>query len=204
VSGDVQQQLFSVDGFVPEGALCAIIGPRDSGKSALVALLSGRPWMGRIEGRTLFEGRLIEEQQASAMPSNKGRRSIGFVRQGHTGYLTELSVFDNMMFAAMLRTTGSLEDQVTKVEMVIRDTALDEYRDTKANGLAAGAKRRLSLALELLSDGRVVLLDGAFSGLDTTECMALMEILKRLSRKKVTSCRRSSMWQGGVSPTPKP
>lgn len=69
---------------------------------------------------------------------------------------------------------------------VIRDTALDEYRDTKANGLAAGAKRRLSLALELLSDGRVVLLDGAFSGLDTSESMALMEILKRLSRKKVT------------------
>lgn len=32
MSGDVQQQLFSVDGFVPEGALCAIIGPRDSGE----------------------------------------------------------------------------------------------------------------------------------------------------------------------------
>lgn len=32
VSGELQQQLFSVDGSVPEGALCAIIGPTDSGE----------------------------------------------------------------------------------------------------------------------------------------------------------------------------
>ncbi|CBJ30869.1 conserved unknown protein [Ectocarpus siliculosus] len=197
MSGEFQQQLFSVDGSVPEGALCAIIGPTDSGKSALLALLSGRPCMGRVEGRALFEGRLIEEQQ---MPSNTDRHSIGFVRQGHTGYLAELSVFNNMMFAAMLRTPGSLEDQVTKVETVIGDTALDECRDTRASFLAAGEKRRLSLAVELLSDRRILLLDGVFSGLDTNESMVLMEVLKRLSRNKVTRCRRSSMWEEVFQP----
>ncbi|CAM9309723.1 unnamed protein product [Ectocarpus sp. 12 AP-2014] len=190
MSGELQQQLFSVDGSIPEGALCAIIGPTDSGKSALLALLSGRPCMGRVEGRALFEGRLIEEKQASA---GFDRRSIGFVRQGHTGYLAELSVFNNMMFAAMLRTPGSLEDQVTKVETMIGDTALDECRDTRASFISAGEKRRLSLALELLSDRRILLLDGVFSGLDTNACMVLMDVLKRLSRKKVTRCRRSNV-----------
>ncbi|CAN0473740.1 unnamed protein product [Ectocarpus sp. 12 AP-2014] len=209
MSGESQQQLFSVDGSVPEGALCAIIGPTDSGKRALLALLSGRPCVGRVEGRALFEGRLIEEKQASAgfgcysgMPSNTDRRSIGFVRQGHTGYLAELSVFNNMMFAAMLRTPGSLEDQVTKVETVIGDTALDECRDTRASFISAGEKRRLSLALELLSDRRILLLDGVFSGLDTNACMVLMDVLKRLSRKKVTRCRRSNVREEVVQPTP--
>ncbi|CAN0317870.1 unnamed protein product, partial [Ectocarpus sp. 8 AP-2014] len=198
MSGELQQQLFSVGGSVPEGALCAIIGPADSGKSALLALLSGRPCMGRVEGRALFEGRLIEEQQASA--GFGCRHSIGFVRQGHTGYLAELSVFNNMMFAALLRTPGSLEDQVTKVETVIGDTALDECRDTRASFLSAGEKRRLSLALELLSDRRLLLLDGVFSGLDTNACMVLMEVLKRLSRKKVTRCRRSNVWDEMFQP----
>lgn len=83
---------------------------------------------------------------------------------------------------------------------MIGDTALDKCRDTRASFLAAGEKRRLSLALELLSDRRILLLDGVFSGLDTNESMVLMEVLKRLSRKKVTQFRRSSMWEEVFQP----
>lgn len=40
----------------------------------------------------------------------------GFTRQGGTGFLEGLSVFDNLMFAAMLRVPGTLEAQTTRVE----------------------------------------------------------------------------------------
>lgn len=41
----------------------------------------------------------------------------GYMRQHHIGFLEGLSVFDNLVYAAMVRTPGTLEDQVGRVEM---------------------------------------------------------------------------------------
>lgn len=43
-------------------------------------------------------------------------RQSGYIRQGHAGFVEGLTVFDNLVFAAMLRTPGSLEDQTARVE----------------------------------------------------------------------------------------
>lgn len=58
-----KQLLHFVNGTVPEGALCALMGPSGSGKSTLLDLLSGRKNYGRCEGRVLFKGSSIADQQ---------------------------------------------------------------------------------------------------------------------------------------------
>lgn len=68
-------------------------------------------------------------------------------------------------------------------DRVIEETALLRSRDTKAGSLSGGQKRRLTLALELLADRRILFLDEPTSGLDATASLDLLRILKRLSRK---------------------
>ena len=68
---------------------------------------------------------------------------------------------------------------------MIQETALEASRDCKASNLTAGQRRRLSIAVELLSDRRVLLLDQPLVGLVAAEALELMKVLKRLSTKKV-------------------
>eukprot|EP00752_Nemacystus_decipiens_P017729 g15897.t1 len=173
VTGE-KQLLFSAAGSVPDGALCALMGPSDSGKSTLLGVLSGRRSVGRLEGTVFFEGRPVTDNQASYI------RQSGYIRQGHRGFVEGLTVFDNLVFAAMLRTPGSLEIQTARVETVIQETALEASRDLKARDLTAGQKRRLSVAVELLSDRRVLLLDQPFVDLGAAEAHELMNVLKCL------------------------
>lgn len=70
---------------------------------------------------------------------------------------------------------------------VIQETALETSRDCKASDLTAAQKRRLSLAVELLSDRRVLLLDQPFVGLVAAEALEIMNVLKRLAGKKVAT-----------------
>eukprot|EP00904_Undaria_pinnatifida_P003157 jgi/Undpi1/12842/HiC_scaffold_7.g02509.m1 len=69
-----KQLLFSVDGQVPVGALCAVMGPSGSGKSTLLDLLAARRTTGRCEGEVLFEGGSIADRQDSYI------RKSGYMR----------------------------------------------------------------------------------------------------------------------------
>ena len=70
---------------------------------------------------------------------------------------------------------------------MLQEAALEVSRDVKASDLSVGQKRRLSVAVELLSDRRVLLLDQPFINLVAAEALELMGVLKGLSRKKVAT-----------------
>ncbi|CBJ26923.1 expressed unknown protein [Ectocarpus siliculosus] len=135
-----KQLLHNMDGEVPKGSLCALMGPSGSGKSTLLDLLTGRKAIGRCSGELMFNGKSIANQKGSYISKS------GYMR-------------------------------------AIKLTSLEGSINTKAGGLSGGLKRRLSLALELLPDRRVLFLDEPTSGLDATSSLELMTILKRLSTK---------------------
>lgn len=69
---------------------------------------------------------------------------------------------------------------------VIEETGLESHRDVKASGLAVGLQRRLSVALELLSDRRILLLDQPLSGMTPHEALDFVKnVLRPLVGKKV-------------------
>lgn len=63
-----KQLLRAMHGFVPEGALCALMGPSGGGKTTLLDLLTGRKDYGRCEGEVLFQGVSIGRQKVRAPP----------------------------------------------------------------------------------------------------------------------------------------
>ncbi|CAM9386913.1 unnamed protein product [Ectocarpus sp. 4 AP-2014] len=142
-----KQLLHNMDGEVPKGSLCALMGPSGSGNT-LLDLLTGRKAIGRCSGELMFNGKPIANQKGSYISQS------GYMRQLHIPFLEGLSL-----------------------------TSLEGSINTKAGGLSGGLKRRLSLALELLPDRRVLFLDEPTSGLDATSSLELMTILKRLSTK---------------------
>ncbi|CAM9612993.1 unnamed protein product, partial [Pylaiella littoralis] len=183
-----KQALFSVNGSIPEGAFCAIMALEDRGNSTLLSLLSGRRSKGRFAGKVLFEGAPVIDHQAGLPNSTLASfvRQSCYMRKDHAGFVQGLSVFDNLMFAAMLRAPGCLEDQAARVETVIEETGLESHRDVKASGLAVGLQRHLSVALELLSDRRILLLDQPLSGMTPHEALDFVKnVLRPLVGKKV-------------------
>ena len=173
-----QQLIYDVNGSVPEGSLCAVMGSSGSGKSTLIDILSGSRGDGTCSGDILFDGRSISSQKIDYISQ------VGYMRQFHHGYLDELTVLDNLVFATMMRHFGTFEENTKKVQEVIEMTDLAGSLNVRASNLSGGLRRRLSLALELLANRRRILfLDEPTSGLDATGSLELMKMLKNLSRR---------------------
>ncbi|CAM9378336.1 unnamed protein product, partial [Hapterophycus canaliculatus] len=164
-------------GSVPEGALCALMGPSGGGKTTLLDLLTGRKDYGQCEGEVLFQGVSIGSQDEAYINQS------GYMRQANTGYLDSLTVLENLVYAAMIRFPATVEAQSQRVHTAIQQTSLERSVHTKAGALSGGQKRRLKLALELLVDRKIIFLDEPTSGLDASASLELVTILKRLSRK---------------------
>lgn len=176
VTGQEKQIIHDSNGSVPGGSLCAILGSSGSGKSTLIDIVSGRRTYGTCSGKILFRGRHISPLSSDYISQ------VGYMRQLEHVYLDELSVLDNLLFAAMMRHNGNVQEKIEKIKEVIWMTNLADSLSTYASCLSGGLRRRLSLALELLDNRKILFLDEPTSGLDASGSLELIKVLKRLSR----------------------
>jgi len=141
------------------GKVTAILGPSGSGKTSLLQLLAGRltkASLFRSEGAILFNGQ----------PASTSTRSlIGFVEQHDDHHLPALTVRETLQYAASLRLRNmSKSAKRERAEDILRSLGLKSCADNLVGGalvkgISGGEKRRLSLAVELLSDPSVLLVD---------------------------------------------
>lgn len=81
------------------------------------------------------------------------------------------------MFASFKGTAPALiDDQVNKM---LSDIDLLEQRNQQANTLSGGQKRKLSVAISMIGDSKIIMLDEPTSGMDTTARRRLWEMLKK-------------------------
>jgi ABC-type multidrug transport system ATPase subunit len=157
-----------------ERSLVGVIGPSGSGKSTLVKALSGR--RPATSGVVLYDGRDLYAHY------DELRRRIGFVPQSDVLH-GELSVARMLEYAAELRfpPDASREERRGRVDEVLRELALDERRDLRIDRLSGGQRKRVSVAVELLTKPSLLFLDEPTSGLDPGYERALMELLRTLA-----------------------
>lgn len=162
----------ALDGFsleVPEGASIALWGPNGAGKStALHAILGLVPYTGRIrvDGHNGGPGGLA------------ARKRIGWVPQQ---FSLDMTVSEAIQFLAALR-----QIPTPSVESVLDPVGLHGIADQSIASLSGGQKQRLSLALSLLGDPPVLLLDEPTASLDRAGREQIISWLLQLRRQGKT------------------
>ncbi|ASQ93835.1 FHA domain-containing protein [Streptomyces sp. 11-1-2] len=169
-----KQILKDVSFGVPEKSLVAVIGPSGSGKSTLLKALTGyRP---ANQGDVLYDNRNLYKQFAEL------RQRIGLVPQDDILH-KELTVQKALRYAAKLRFPGDTAEaeREARIDEVLRELKLDIHREKKVTALSGGQRKRVSVALELLTKPSLIFLDEPTSGLDPGMDRDVMQLLRGLA-----------------------
>jgi ABC-type multidrug transport system ATPase subunit/pSer/pThr/pTyr-binding forkhead associated (FHA) protein len=157
-----------------EKCLVAVIGPSGSGKSTLLRALTGlRP---ADHGTVSYDGRDLYRDYAEL------RSRIGLVPQDDILH-TQLTVRRALIYAAELRFPDDTRqhERKARVDEVLKELGLDHRKDNKVSALSGGQRKRVSVALELLTKPSLLFLDEPTSGLDPGLDKSVMQMLRGLA-----------------------
>lgn len=155
-------------------SLLAVVGPSGAGKSTLLGALTG--FKPAREGRVVYGGQdLYTEYDQLA-------QRIGFVPQDDILHV-ELTVQQALEYAAELRFSAdvSAEERAARVQEVIGELGLSHRADVQVARLSGGQRKRVSVAMELLTRPSLLFLDEPTSGLDPGIERNVMELLRGLA-----------------------
>ena len=171
---DEPRLLAEVNVRIPRRHFAAILGPSGCGKSTLLKTIAGlrEP----TEGHVLWEGRDLTEKDMDP-------HEIGYVPQFSIAYEL-LSVRESVEGALRLRIAGlSTAERDERVERILREVGLEEIEDRLVRVLSGGQRRRLALALEMVSTPHLLLCDEVTSGLDPKAEDEIAKLMHQLSRR---------------------
>ncbi len=160
---------------IPKGHFMAIVGPSGCGKTTLMKTIAGlNP---ESDGSLIWDGRNLSED-GDFSPSE-----IGYVPQFSIAY-DPLTVDESVEAATRLRVKSrNTEELDHRIDRVLDETGLSPISDRLVKVLSGGQKRRLGLAMELVSDPKILLCDEVTSGLDPRSEREIVRLLHDLSRK---------------------
>ena len=168
-----RQILDDVSFNINRGEILGMLGPNGVGKSTIFNLITGliKPDYGSIK---------FDNVDATNFPIylRTAKFKIGYVPQ-HGGYFHDLTLFDNLKAIAEI-VVNNEKDRETKINKLISKFELDAVRNIKAKYLSGGQKKKLVIALALLGDPRVLLLDECFAALDVMTIKMLQQIIVNL------------------------
>jgi|TARA_B110000914_G_C15496346_1_gene463465 lipopolysaccharide export system ATP-binding protein len=158
---------------INEGQILGLLGPNGAGKSTIFNLITGliKPNYGSIN---------ISSTNVNEYPiylrTNKFK--IGYVPQ-YGGYFHDLTLLENLIAVGeILVPNRKIRDE--KINSLISKFELDAVRDIKSSYLSGGQKKRLVIALALLGNPKILLLDEPFAALDVLTIKMLQEIIVNL------------------------
>ncbi|MFT3992138.1 MAG: ATP-binding cassette domain-containing protein [Luteolibacter sp.] len=161
---------------VPKGHFMAIVGPSGCGKTTLLKTIAGLS--PHTSGEIFWDGRDVSEGE-DFDPSE-----IGYVPQFSVAY-DPLTVDESIEVATRLRVAcESTAELDRRIDRVLEETGLSPIGDRMVKVLSGGQKRRLGLALELVSNPKLLLCDEVTSGLDPRAEREIVHLLHELSRSE--------------------
>ncbi|KAF2272145.1 ABC transporter-like protein [Westerdykella ornata] len=167
------------------GAINVIMGPSGSGKTSLLNSIAGRlkddvTTRYRKQGRVTFNGLTPSDDVVHAI--------VSFVEQDDDALLASLTVRETLRFAAGLRLPKwmSKSQKIQKAEEVLLKMGLKDCADNLIGndlikGISGGEKRRVTIAVQILTEPRILLLDEPLSGLDAFTALSIMDVLRGLA-----------------------
>jgi len=167
---------------INEGQIFGMLGPNGVGKSTIFNLITGL--ISPKSGKVKIEGNDVT-QYPVYLRSKKFK--VGYVPQ-YGGYFNDLTLLDNLKsISEIVIDNKNLRND--KINYLISKFELDNLKDIKAKFLSGGQKKKLVIALSLLSEPKVLLLDECFAALDVLTIKMLQETIINLQQEnRITIC----------------
>ncbi len=167
---------------INRGQIFGMLGPNGVGKSTIFNLITGliSPQHGKI---------IINGEDVTKYPIylRTKKFKVGYVPQ-HGGYFNDLSLIDNLK--AIAEIIINEKNLITeRVDYLLSKFELENVKNVKAKFLSGGQRKKLVIALSLLSQPKVLLLDECFAALDVLTIKMLQEIVVNLQQENnITIC----------------
>ncbi|MEM9784044.1 MAG: ABC transporter ATP-binding protein [Pseudomonadota bacterium] len=175
---------------VQEGMVHAIIGPNGAGKSTLLNCFVGRltPDTGTVQ----FDGRSL----LGLKPHEINQTGVARVFQTPEIF-QELTILENVMIPAFAKRDGAFamnawggvlgESSIMRQALnTLEEMRLDHMKDVQAGQLSRGDKRRLELAMCLVQQPKLLLLDEPTAGMSRADTNNTIELLREIAKTGIT------------------
>tara|TARA_B100001996_G_scaffold1175_1_gene1096 strand:- start:617 stop:1396 length:780 start_codon:yes stop_codon:yes gene_type:complete len=168
-----RQILDNINFEVNQGQILGLLGPNGVGKSSIFNLITGliKPAYGSI----LFNG--TDATECPIYERTK-RFKIGFCPQ-YGGFFSELTLYENLKCVGEVLINDERERN-EKINQLIQKFELENVKNIKAKLLSGGQRKKCVIALALLGDPEILLLDEPYSALDLLTIKMLQEIIVNL------------------------
>ena len=167
---------------INEGQIFGMLGPNGVGKSTIFNLITGlvSPKYGKIK---------INGEDVTNYPIylRTKKFKVGYVPQ-YGGFFSDLTLHDNLKAISEI-VIDNINLRKEKIDFLLSKFELENVKNIKAKFLSGGQKKKLVIALSLLSDPKLLLLDECFAALDVLTIKMLQEIIVNLQyENKITIC----------------
>ena len=177
-----RQILENISFDINQGEIFGMLGPNGVGKSTIFNLITGliKPDKGEI---------IIKDEKVNEYPIflRTSKFKIGYVPQ-YGGYFYDMTLNENLKAVSeiLLMDVRSRDE---RINYLISKFDLNQIRDIKAKFLSGGQKKKLVIAMALLGDPELLLLDECFAALDVMTIKMLQQIIVNLQyENKITIC----------------
>lgn len=159
---------------IERGEIFGFLGSNGCGKTTTMKMLTGL--LAPSQGEAQIYGTPVDASDLSI------RRRVGFMSQAFSLY-GELTARQNLLLHARLFHLGEAKSK-ERTEKLLTEVGLVEYADSDANSLPLGVRQRLSLAVAIVHDPELLILDEPTSGVDPQARDEFWRLLAGLSRDR--------------------
>lgn len=159
---------------IEQGEIFGFLGPNGAGKTTAMKIMVGL--MKADKGDVKINGFSITHDYERAM------KGVGCIIESVTPF-PYLTAYENMLL------TGRFERQVNgaRIDECLEITGIIKYKNEKIKNYSLGMKQRLGIAMAILSNPKIIILDEPFNGLDVEGMVEMRKLITNLSKQQKTT-----------------
>lgn len=158
---------------IKKGSLMGLIGPNGAGKSTLIKIIAGLE--NPSQGKVYYNNEILQEKHYKDM-------TLVFQKP----YLLRTTVFNDIAYPLVLR-KESKEEINKKVNSIIEEMGLSEFKNKKTWTLSGGETQKVALARALTFKPRLLMLDEPTANIDPSSIAVMERMIRKINREDNTT-----------------